>query len=187
MTSDLLIRRAATYGCGDELRWTLSREWDERLPKVCFIGHNPSRASHLIEDPTTLRWNHFARAWGYGGYVAVNFYPYRAPHPEDARRWGDWEATSDWSVRDTLWENESIVVREAKGSGLVVACWGAIMWDDLYMEHVVEQIMDGEEPWPAIHAFGFTKNGYPIHPMARGKNRIPNDRKPVLWRPNGNT
>lgn len=182
--TDLLIRRSATYGNGDQLRFTLGREWDDQLPKVCFIGHNPSRASHLIEDPTTLRWNHFAHAWGYGGYVAVNFYPLRAPHPEDARRWAEWDKSFDWHVRDTLHENEDIVVREAKNAGLVVACWGAIMWDDIYMEHVIEQVMYGEEPWPSIHAFGKTASGAPIHPMARGKHRVPDDRPPIVWRQN---
>ena len=185
--SDLLLRLGATYGGSHErLRWTLTRQWDDGLPKVCFIGHNPSTASHLREDPTTLRWNHFARSWGYGGYVAVNFYPLRAPHPEEARRWADWESTSAWDVRDTLWENEDIIVREAKSSGLVVACWGAIMQDEIYAEHVIEQVMDGEEPWPSIHVFGLTKGGFPIHPMARGKHRVPNDKMPVVWRMNNN-
>ena len=183
----LLIRRGATYGGPNEtLRWTLSRDWDDGLPRICFLSHNPSTAGHEKEDPTTLRLNNFTRLWGYGGYTLVNFYPIRSPDPEDARRWADWSATQAWDVRDTLWENEAIIVREAKRAGLVVACYGAIMHDDMYAEHVLEQMMDGEEPWPSVHAFGQTKGGAPIHPMARGKHRVPDDRTPVVWRKNNN-
>jgi hypothetical protein len=180
--TDLLIRRGATFGHGDALRWTLTRDWDDRLPRVCFIGHNPSTASHLVDDPTALRWTHFASLWGYGGYTAVNFYPYRSATPEDARRWADW---SVWSVRDAIHQNVEIIAREAKRAGLVVACWGAIMLDEIFMEHVVEEIMTGEGPWPSIHVFGLTKSGAPIHLMARGKHRVPDDRMPVVWRVNG--
>ena|ERR1700734_3855993 len=183
---DLLIRRGATYSHKEALRWTLTRGWDDRLPRVCFWGHNPATAGHETEDMTTLRLNHFARSWGYGGYTLVNFYPLRSVDPENARRWADWPATQAWDVRDTLWENEAIIVRETKRAALVVACWGAIMRDDLYAEHVIEQVMDGEEPWPSIHVFGLTKNGSPIHPMARGKHRVPGDRTPIVWRANNN-
>jgi hypothetical protein len=44
---------------------------------------------------------------------------------------------------------------------------------------------DREGPWPSIHVFGLTKSGAPIHLMARGKHRVPDDRMPVVWRVNG--
>jgi protein gp37 len=33
-----------------------------------------------------------------------------------------------------------------------------------------------------IHCLGETASGAPIHPMARGKHRVPDDRQPLLWR-----
>jgi hypothetical protein len=32
-----------------------------------------------------------------------------------------------------------------------------------------------------LFALGVSKSGYPLHPLARGRMRIPDDRKPVLW------
>src|SRR3546814_4937737 len=54
---------------------TLFRSW-RAGPHICFIGVNPSTASHLKDDPTAWRWVHFADSWGYGGYVTVNLYPF---------------------------------------------------------------------------------------------------------------
>jgi len=186
--SDLFMKRSAQFGRGDELRWTLTREWNARLPRVCFIGHNPSTASHEIDDPTSQRWSHFARAWGYGGYVAVNLYPIRATDVREARRWIDWESRGpDWYSRDDIVQNMGVVAREAKSASLVVACWGAIAEDEIHVETVIEDIMDGEAPWPSIYVFGLTKAGAPIHPMARGKWRVPNDQAPIIWRENCNS
>jgi hypothetical protein len=175
------IRRGATFSGNGTLRLTLTREWDHR-PKVCFIGHNPSTADHLVDDPTVRRWMHFARAWGYGGFVAVNLYPIRTPDPTEARTWANWEARQDWGARDDLHRNVDLVAQEAKASGLVVACWGAIAQDDGWIEHVLEKITSGAEPWPSVYAFGLTKACAPIHPMARGKSRVPDDAMPIMWR-----
>jgi hypothetical protein len=181
--TDLIIRRAATFGGNGTLRFTLTREWDDRKPKVCFIGHNGATATHERDDPTCQRWMHFARSWGFGGFDAVNLYPIMTADPAEARRWADWEHNGpDWWVRDVLHENVEIVSRTAKAAGLVVACWGAIAQDDMWIDHVIESVVYGEEPWPPIHVFGLTKNGATIHPMARGKNRIPNDARPTLWK-----
>jgi hypothetical protein len=180
--ADLLIRRAAAFSRDGTLRRTLIREWDNQKPKVCFIGHNPSTADHEIDDPTVRRWMHFAREWGYGGFVAVNLYPIRATDPGAARRWADWESNGpDWYARDDLDRNVVTISCEAKAAGLVVACWGAIAQDDAWIDHILEAITSGEEPWPSVHVFGLTAGGAPIHPMARGKHRVPNDARPVLW------
>lgn len=180
------IHRDATFAWNGKLRLTLVRAWDER-PKVCFVGHNPSTADHRLDDPTVRRWMQFARAWGYGGLVAVNLYPVRTPDPDEARRWADWESSGpDWYIRDALHDNlDSIVVPETKRAGLVVACWGAIASDQDWVEHVLEEIMTGTEPWPDIHAFGVTQGSHPIHPMARGRNRVPDHAVPIVWRTNG--
>lgn len=176
------IKRFATFAAGDKLRLTLTREWRDG-PKVCFIGHNPSTADHRIDDPTVRRWTHFAEAWGYGGFVAVNLYPIRTSIPAEAHRWADWESNGmDLYVRDAIHHNLNVIEREAKAAGLVVACWGGIAKDDVWVEQVIETVICGRAPWPDIHAFGFTGALAPMHPMARGKNRIPDSAKPLLWR-----
>ena len=78
-----------------------------------------------------------------------------------------------------------MLIREAKAAALVVACWGAIARDQDWVEHVLENIATDVAPYPAVHVFDLTKDGAPIHPMARGRMRVPDDAKPVLWRKGG--
>jgi hypothetical protein len=48
-------------------RYTLSRTWEEELPRLVVIGLNPSTADHRQLDPTLRRVRNFAQAWGLGG------------------------------------------------------------------------------------------------------------------------
>jgi hypothetical protein len=97
--------------------------------------------------------------------------------------WADWKNNGpDWYARDDLHHNLDVIVRESKAAALTVACWGAIAWDEVWIDHVVEEITTGEEPWKRIYCFGTTSSGAPIHPLARGKHRIPDNAEPVLWR-----
>ena len=177
------VRSGATFSPDGKLRWTLTRDWDDR-PRVCFIGHNPSDAGKVKNDPTVCRWMHFARYWGFGGLTAVNLYPVVTSDAAKARQWADWESNGpNWYVRDALHDNlDNIIVPAAKSARLIIACWGAIATDQGWVEHVVETIMSGEEPWPDIHVFQLTQSGHPIHPMARGRHRVPNDARPIPWR-----
>lgn len=83
--SDLLLHRHATFSRGRQNRLTLTRRWGAGA-QVCFIGLNPSTADHELDDPTVRRWMHFARAWGYAGFTAVNLYPLRSARTRSA--WG---------------------------------------------------------------------------------------------------
>ena len=176
------MRRGATYSADRQLRWTLTRAWRDG-PGVCFIGHNPSTAGHELDDPTSRAWVEFCEAQGFGHYVAVNLYPFRSREPKACRAWADYEKNGpDWHARDALQVNLGVVAREAKRADRVVACWGAIARDDLWVESVLEEIQAGAEPWPDIYCLGLTTNGAPKHPLARGKHRIPRTAKFVLWR-----
>lgn len=175
-------RRAQLSPCGT-YRFTLSRRW-ARGDTVCFIGLNPSTADHERDDPTVRRWTHFARAWGYDGFIAVNLYPFRSSSPLICKRWAGWELNGpDWHARDRIQQNMGIVATAAKQSALVVACWGAGAWDWDHADAVVEEIQAGEAPNPDIYCFEKTAAGCPMHPMARGKRRIADDAKPQLWKP----
>lgn len=177
------IQRSASLSRCETYRWSLERTWANGS-RVCFIGLNPSTADHRLDDPTVRRWTHFARAWGYGGFTAVNLYPYRSSSPAECRRWSDWENSGpDWYVRDAIhFAGLDALRREAKAAALTVACWGAGVWDDAWVEHVIEEIQSGEAPWPDLHCFALSKDGSPVHPMARGRHRISDDARPRLWR-----
>lgn len=182
MTPDLFLKRDATYSPCGALRWTLTREWADG-PTVCYIGHNPSNAGHEIDDPTSLAWVHYAKLDGAGRYVAVNLYPFRSPDPRACRQWADYEKNGpDWWARDALMRNQAIVAEAAKKADRVVACWGAIARDDLWVDAIVAEIQEGAAPWPDIYCLGTTASGAPIHPVARGKHRVPRDQRFVLWR-----
>lgn len=179
------IKRSATISRCGSFRWKLTRTWSSDGGRVCFIGLNPSTADHRDDDPTVRWWTHWSRVHGYGGFTAVNLYPFRSPSPAECRKWSDYLSNGpDWCARDRLWENETVVVREAKAAALVVACWGGGTWDPEYVDHIVEQVETGEAPWPTIHCFGRTQDGSPTHPMARGRHRIPREVAPVVWRAN---
>jgi len=176
-----VMKRSASFGHSG-IRWNLTREWGPG-PRALAIGCNPSAADALKDDPTSRWWNDWFRRFGFGGYTAMNLYPFITSSPAECRRIADWSATDDWWARDQLiYHNLPSLAEAAKAADQVFVCWGAIAWDDEFIEHVIEQIQSGVEPYPDLWCWGTTNSGAPKHPMARGKHRIPRDQKPILWR-----
>lgn len=163
-------------------RLTLTRRWGGG-PQACVIGCNPSTADAFKDDQTSRWWNAWFQEFGFGGYDAVNLYPFCTSSPGECRRIVDTIDHGAWDVRDDLhFVNLPHVVANAKTADKVFVCWGAIAWDDLWIEHVIGEIHNGDEPYPDLWCWGTTASGAPKHPMARGKHRIPLDQKPVLYR-----
>lgn len=180
LASDEMHRAADISPCR-AYRWTLERRWAAG-PRVCWIGLNPSTADAARDDPTVRRWIAFTRAWGYGGFVAVNLYPYRSPDPTACRRWSEsMPADTDWDPGQITMRNVLRAAREAKQSDLVLACWGAGAWNIELVRFLVGEITTGDHPWPSIHCIGKTESGAPKHPLARGVHRVPDDALPIVW------
>ncbi len=174
--------REAAFSDDRQYRWWLKRVW-RAGPFVCWVMLNPSTADERADDPTMRRVMHFSRAWGYGGCVVVNLYPFVTPNPATCRRWADWLNNGpDYYARDRLHDNLDVVARHAKAADAAVAAWGAGAWDDFWTEHVAVEIITGEEPWPDLLCLGKTAGGAPIHPMARGAHRVPDNQQPIIWR-----
>jgi hypothetical protein len=172
---------SAISGLRSEYRWHLGRRFDGEHPLMLVVGHNPSTADGQREDPTTRRWAHFARAWGHGGYIAVNLYPFRSPTVEICYAWRD--GIMDWNeveVGIAMERNFTTIVEQASICSRAVVCWG-----DLAREPgVVLRVADAlSKIFPALYCFGYTKNMAPKHPMARGKSRVPDDFQPVPYPP----
>jgi hypothetical protein len=175
------MRRDAVFK-GEDCRLLLTRAWGEG-PTVCFIGCNPSRAGKKADDPTSLWWINWSQALGFGRYTAVNLYPFVSSSPAECRRRADWQNNGpDWHARDMLHHNVDVGAAAAKAADRVIAYWGAIAWDDAWIEHVLDAIQTGVEPYPDIYCFGRTASGAPMHPMARGKHRLPRDVQPTIWK-----
>jgi hypothetical protein len=176
-----VIERRADFDGKNRLR--LIHRWGPE-PIACVIGHNPSDADGTKDDPTSRWWNRWFALYGFGGYVAVNLYPWCSAQPVDVYRIvQEIYARRDWGARDELhYVNLPTVVAEAKRAHQVFVCWGAIARDDAWIERVIEEIQTGEGPWPDLWCWGKTAAGAPKHPMARGLHRIPADQAPILWR-----
>ena len=163
-------------------RLTLWREWGSG-PKACVIGCNPSTADATKDDPTSRWWNRWFLQNGFGRYDAVNLYPFCTSSPAECRKIVGAIDRGAWDVRDALhFVNLPHVVSMAKAAAQVFVCWGAIAWDDVWIEHVIEEIQSGEPPYPDLWCWGTTASGAPKHPLARGAHRIPVDQPAIMWR-----
>lgn len=179
--SDLFIKREANMSHDGKIRWSLARwlHFIDRSKFIAILMNNPSNANDQIDDPTIKRCIHFAHLWGYDGLVVVNKYPYVTPYPNVCKKWADWDKPNnpDWAVRDILQKNLTVIENMGRNASLRLAAFGNIQNDEDWTNLCLEAFNQGGK----LHCLGITKNGSPKHPMARGKHRIPDDQKPLLW------
>lgn len=179
---DPAMQRDATF-LRPGVRLTLSRRWGPG-PRACVIGCNPSDADALKDDPTSKWWNRWFQHYGFGGYDAVNVFPFCSPSPAVCKAKVRGAFAGEWHDQDALQENGSHVASLAKQADQVFVCFGNIAndIDHGYVEYVIEMIQTGEEPWPDLWCWETTGSGAPTHPMARGKHRIDPLQPALLWR-----
>ena len=170
----------AVFDSTGEIRWRLARVWGNR-PPVLWLMCNPSNANALIDDPTISRCVNFTKAWGFTSLQVCNVYPWVSSSPEavkrkirDARGYDSFEA-----LAPALKRNEGIVRRVALASAMIVAAWGEIAAFDIYTGHFATIL---QEAGVDLHCLAVGRNGAPMHPLARGRSRIPAGAKPLLWR-----
>jgi hypothetical protein len=174
------IKRSARFV--DSCRIELVRSWGSG-PRACVIGHNPSAANADKDDPTSKWWNRWFNHYGFGSYVAVNLWPFCSASPDECHKRVRGAFEGNWSDRDLIHHvNLPHLVKTAKEAAQVFVCWGGMASDDVWIEHVIEEIQTGVEPYPDLWCWGTTRAGAPTHPMARGKHRIDPLQAPILWR-----
>lgn len=168
---------------GQYRRW-LRRRWGAG-PTIGWVMLNPSTADHARDDPTLLRIMGFSLRWGYGGLVVVNLYPFISASPRACRRWLQSFrcdiAEPDWSARDAYIRNHSDCAQALADCDLVMAAWGAGADPDdiaMWMDQVGAELGAID-----LHCLGRNADGSPKHPLARGVHRVPDDQRPMLWRP----
>jgi hypothetical protein len=140
--------RAAVFSPCRSFRYSLSRVWNPKLPKVMFVGLNPSTADEQKDDPTVRRCITFAQKWSFGGLVLVNLFAYRSTDPEGLLEVDDPIGT----------ENDTHILANARAVGRIVLIWGTkgtLLDRD---QHVITF-------FPDAHCLGFTKDGHPKHPL----------------------
>jgi len=84
MTSDDLeiIDSGADFSADRKYRYSLWRVWDKSLPKVMYIGLNPSTANEIKNDPTVKSCMRIAKSNGYGGIYMMNCYAFISTDPK---------------------------------------------------------------------------------------------------------
>src|SRR3990167_7462495 len=181
------IRGSARFARDKTLRYEIRRWWVEKPVRwAAWLMLNPSKAGAVETDPTTNRVTHFTRTWGFDGWIGVNLYPFISSTTPEMRRWADWEKNGpDWYARDDLGHNLSILGAVGREASLRVAAFGAqpVTRDDGWLQECLEQFTQPSNcgAGESLFCLGTNKTGQPLHPMARGKWRVPDSQRPLLW------
>lgn len=95
-------------------RYVLWRIWDEKKPRLLFIGLNPSVADAVRDDRTITRCIDYARRWGYGSLYMVNLFALRSTNCDAL-----------YTEKDPVGPKNKKVIREfIKKTSCVVLGWG---------------------------------------------------------------
>lgn len=129
-------------------RYALWRIWDETLPKVMFIGLNPSTADEKTDDPTIRRCIGFAKDWGYGGIYVLNLFAFRATRPKDLKK----------SPEPVGEENDTYLRRYTEKTDIIVGAWGI---HGKYLNRGSEV----RAMFPGMMCLKLTNAGEPGHPL----------------------
>lgn len=148
------VRRWAEVSACRRYRYLLGREWNHRLPKVFLCGLNPSLAgTEKLDDNTSKKWTRYCRAWGFGGYLAVNLYALILTDSAKLR-------TDDADIvgpENDYWTTEAML-----NSRMHVVCWGS-KGAGKRAESVIRELRaNGYEPY-ALQLN--PKSGEPAHPL----------------------
>lgn len=199
--SEPIVRSAVLETVGPYgYRWVMHRAWGNG-PTILWALLNPSDADGKRDDPTTHRMMQFSFRWGFGSMIVCNLYPVVSSKPADMRAWRktwDWKAYEHngmrpWDLDKTTWSafyhNMGLISKVLTPDMTCVAAWG-----NGAPESDVHQFMCGvrldpegapigmlgeEMDW---HCLGKTADGSPIHPLARGKHRVPDDATLKMWK-----
>lgn len=163
---------------GSPWRLLLRCVWDPERPRLAVVGLNPSTASPSAgPDPTCQRWLAMARRWGFGGLDVTNLYPLRATRAADLRAGRFCIAGHEARVVGLFPPGGAELSREElQGAGLVLACWGRAPGAPRV----------GEEapglPLSKLAYLHATREGWPIHPLARLPGVRVSALSPLDWR-----
>lgn len=129
-------------------RYALWRTWNTTLPRVMFVGLNPSTADEQSDDPTIRRCIGFARHWGFGGVIVSNLFAFRATYPSDLKL----------EPQPIGCDNDRWLQHTANRSALIIACWGT-HGQRLQRDQQVRLML------PELCVLAMNKGGTPSHPL----------------------
>lgn len=148
---------------GPQYRYVLRKKlpWEKATKgTVVWIMLNPSTADTSKLDPTLTRCWKWTFAWGYTEMVILNLFAFRSPSPAIMR-----------AAADPVGEhNDAHILREMAGAQLHIVAWGA---GGNFMERDKSFLRTFGSF--EFYCLGKTKDGFPTHPLARGKHRVPDN------------
>ena len=182
------IRGSARFSRDRTLRNEIRRWWVEEPKRwAAWLMLNPSTADSDRNDPTAQRVTHFSKAAGCDGWIGVNLYPFISSAPEAMWSWANWQNHGPaWDVRDDLQANLSDIENAAREAAIRFVAFGAspIYHDEIWLEQCLEafgQPADNDGADERFYCLGTNSLKQPLHPMARGKMRVPDSRRPIVW------
>lgn len=146
-------------------------------PTAAWLMCNPSRASHLVDDPTAGRVVTHSARWGYPRSLVGNVWAWRTPYPADL-----WPALASGAYGDAMHAANLEALAMIGGQAEVhVAAFGAEpgrRHSRAVMAAIDAFTLGGRHP---LYCIGTTDDGLPLHPLARGKLAIPRDVQLRTW------
>lgn len=137
----------------EQFRYLLWREWRDLSAKpgtVLGCGLNPSTATHLVLDPTMVRFIGFTKRLGYARFEMVNMYGFRSTNPKGL-----------FSAADPIGpDNDRIIAERVAAATIVVVGWGAFPLAAARARRLLE--LSAGKP---LYCLGTTKDGWPRHPL----------------------
>ena len=137
---------------------------------IMWILLNPSVADADKGDRTVDRCMLWSATWGYRYAEVFNLSAYRDTDPRCLRSRDAW---------DYNYLNVSLIVARAREVDRVMCGWGANSAARPYASALVESL---SSRGVALYCLQANPDGSPRHPLSRGRNRVPEDIKPVPWR-----
>ncbi|UHC14373.1 DUF1643 domain-containing protein [Methylobacterium currus] len=159
-------------------RFRLDRWWSDE-PRALVCMRNPSTAGANWTDPTICRLRALLQGRpGIGGFTVVNADDRIATDPRDLDVW--LAAQDVVSLKAARQANLERIRALAAAATVRIAAWGNLLAPGLHADRVIAALsLNGAHP---LQAFALTGDGAPIHPLARGRNRVPLGMPLVEWR-----
>jgi hypothetical protein len=168
VTASLIPFGDAVFSPCGKYRYRLDRFLGSDVPLV-GIGLNPSTATAEKNDPTLRRDCHFTRAWGFGHFIKLNAYGFKATIPADM-----WSAKAS-GVDIVGPDNDEMIAKICawahSNGGRVWASWGGNI--EIDRQRRIAELLLGIEVW-CIKTNG---DGTPVHELYQ-----PNSSVLVPWR-----
>ena len=156
-----VIDGGATFSECGRFRYELRRVWDRALPALAVIGLNPSTADATTDDPTMRRVRGFAADNGFGSFIMLNLFAYRATKPRDLNAAG--YPTGDPENIDRI--------TEVSNENATLVAWGGHQGINRRVLRVTARLRG------PLLCLGVTQGGMPRHPLY-----LPAETQLQVWR-----